>query len=66
MLKVQNENYDLVISYVNMPKMDGINFVVKVRCMESFKYTPILMLTTDNTQDKKDNGTVVGGGPVAG
>jgi hypothetical protein len=29
--------------------------------MESFKYTPILMLTTDNTQDKKDNGKVVGG-----
>lgn len=38
---------DLVISDLNMPVMDGITFVRKLRQLDTAKYTPVLMLTTE-------------------
>ena len=42
----QNEDIDLIICDLNMPNMNGLEMVGKVREMDSFKTTPILMLTT--------------------
>ncbi len=51
---------DLVLTDVNMPVMDGITLVKNLRGMPSFKFTPILMLTTESSADKKTQGKAAG------
>lgn len=51
---------DLVLSDVNMPNMDGISLVGELRRLPSYKYTPILMLTTESGTDKKMEGKTAG------
>ena len=50
----------LVISDVNMPGMDGITLLKEVRRDPKFKFTPVIMLTTEAGQDKKDEGRAAG------
>lgn len=52
--------FDLVLSDVNMPKMDGISLVKALRALAAFKFTPILMLTTESGSDKKTEGKSAG------
>lgn len=52
--------YDLVISDVNMPGMDGYAFVEQLRKKAPYRFTPILMLTTESSQDQKAKGKQVG------
>ena len=52
--------FDLVISDVNMPVMDGITFVTNLRQQPNYRFTPILMLTTESGQDKKGAGKQAG------
>ncbi len=51
---------DLVLSDVNMPVMDGIELVKKLRALTDYKFTPILMLTTESASDKKTQGKNAG------
>lgn len=51
---------DLIISDVNMPNMDGFTFVKQLRQIPQFKSTPVLMLTTEFTDDKKSSGREAG------
>lgn len=53
-------SFDLVLSDVNMPKMDGISLVKELRTLGAFKFTPILMLTTESGSDKKMEGKSAG------
>ncbi|MDO6421522.1 response regulator [Saccharophagus degradans] len=53
-------SFDLVLSDVNMPKMDGISLVKELRNLANFKFTPILMLTTESGADKKTEGKNAG------
>jgi len=53
-------SFDLVISDVNMPRMDGITLVQKLRADPKFRSTPILILTTEADQDKKSAGKAAG------
>lgn len=57
--KAQN-GIDLVISDINMPNMDGISLIKHLRTLPSFKFTPILMLTTESSADKKGEGRAAG------
>lgn len=61
-LKVAKSNtgFDLVISDVNMPNMDGISLIKELRAIPDFKFTPILMLTTESGQEKKSEGKAAG------
>ncbi len=43
---------DLIITDLNMPKMDGIQFVQQVRKMAKFRFTPIIVLTTETKPEK--------------
>ena len=52
--------FDLVISDVNMPNMDGITLCSELRKLPSFKFTPILMLTTESSGDMKQRGKAAG------
>ncbi len=52
--------FDLVLSDVNMPVMDGIQLVRELRTLAEYKFTPILMLTTESASDKKIEGKQAG------
>ncbi len=52
--------FDLVISDINMPNMDGITLIKELRQLASFKFTPILMLTTESGAEKKGEGKAAG------
>ncbi|NVJ60340.1 MAG: response regulator [Gammaproteobacteria bacterium] len=56
----QSNQYDVVISDVNMPVMDGISLVKNLRQLSNYKFTPILMLTTESAGDKKMEGKQAG------
>lgn len=49
----RSEEFDLVLTDVNMPNMDGIALVVELRDLEKFKFIPILVLTTESAPEKK-------------
>ncbi|AZQ12497.1 response regulator [Shewanella sp. JM162201] len=60
-LKVaQTGQFDLVISDVNMPVMDGITLIRNLRTLPAYKFTPLLMLTTESGGDKKQEGRAAG------
>ena len=58
--KKKTGKFDLVLSDVNMPNMDGISLVKELRKLPAFRFTPILMLTTESTGDKKQEGKKAG------
>jgi two-component system, chemotaxis family, chemotaxis protein CheY len=51
---------DLVLTDVNMPRMDGITLVKELRALPTYRYTPMLVLTTESSQDKKMQGKQAG------
>ena len=51
---------DLVISDVNMPRMDGITLIGELRQLPTYRLTPMLMLTTESSQEKKMEGKRAG------
>lgn len=61
-LKILGETamINLIVSDVNMPVMGGLEFAQKVKGMDIHKYTPILMLTTESSTEKKDTAKAAG------
>ena len=51
---------DLVITDLNMPEMDGITLIRELRTRPAFKFTPILLLTTESQETKKQEGKAAG------
>lgn len=49
----KSEPVNLVLADVNMPNMDGITMVRELRTISHYKFTPILMLTTESGTDRK-------------
>ncbi|NNE63144.1 MAG: response regulator, partial [Gammaproteobacteria bacterium] len=49
-----------VLTDVNMPNMDGITLISELRKMPEYKGTPLLMLTTESGNDKKQSGKAAG------
>lgn len=56
----RDRTFDLVLTDVNMPNMDGITLTSELRTLPSFKFTPILMLTTEAGVEKKTEGKAAG------
>lgn len=56
----KQQSFDAVISDVNMPIMDGITLIKELRTLPSYKFTPLLMLTTESGLDKKTEGKAAG------
>ena len=50
----------LIVSDVNMPNMDGITFVRQVKQHPRHRYTPVVMLTTEGQDAKKEQGRAAG------
>ncbi len=51
---------DMIITDLNMPGMDGIEFIRNVRSKPEFKFMPIVMLTTESQEEKKKEGKQAG------
>jgi two-component system, chemotaxis family, chemotaxis protein CheY len=49
----QRQTMDLVITDIHMPKMDGVALVRELRRMDSYRLTPMLVLTTESGTGKK-------------
>ena len=56
----QGKSFDAVVADVNMPRMDGITLIKSLRGLDSYKFTPLLMLTTEAGMDKKQEGKAAG------
>ncbi|GMR08597.1 MAG: response regulator [Gammaproteobacteria bacterium] len=52
--------YNLVLTDINMPNMNGIELTRELRALPNYKFTPILTLTTESTSDKKQEGKMAG------
>ena len=56
----KGKKLSLVITDVNMPRMDGITLVQRLRALPEFKFTPILVLTTESDASMKQKGKEAG------
>jgi two-component system chemotaxis response regulator CheY len=56
----RQSTFDLVLSDVNMPEMDGIELIRALRAESGYRHTPILMLTTEASLDRKREGKEAG------
>jgi two-component system chemotaxis response regulator CheY len=56
----RTKSVDLVISDVNMPRMDGITLVQNLRTLPGYRLTPLLLLTTESSHEKKMEGKKAG------
>jgi two-component system, chemotaxis family, chemotaxis protein CheY len=52
--------FNLILCDVNMPNMDGLSLVRALRQLPEYKFTPMLMLTTESTPEKKQEGKAAG------
>jgi|SRR5690606_3801358 len=58
--KLTGQKIHLIISDVNMPRMDGITMVKEIKKRPEYKFTPIIMLTTESGDDMKMAGKEAG------
>ena len=57
---LERENVDVVITDINMPRMDGFGFIEEVRGDQRYRAIPILVLTTESDAEKKNRARMAG------
>lgn len=58
--KAKAQSFDCIVTDVNMPNKDGITLIRDLRALPNYKFTPMLMLTTESGMDKKQQGKDAG------
>jgi two-component system chemotaxis response regulator CheY len=58
--KAMTQSVDLVLTDQNMPRMDGVTLVKNLRGLPSYTSTPILILTTESSDEMKTKGRAAG------
>ncbi len=58
--KASVETFDLVLSDINMPVMTGIEMLRGLRKLAQYKFTPIVLVTTESQPEKKQEGKAAG------
>ncbi len=58
--KLSANTFDLLITDLNMPVMDGLELIRRTRALPQYKFKPILMLTTESQTEKKQEGKAAG------
>jgi two-component system chemotaxis response regulator CheY len=58
--KASTEIFDLVLSDINMPNMTGIEMLRSLRKLAPYKFTPIVLVTTESQPEKKQEGKAAG------
>lgn len=51
---------DLIITDINMPNMDGLEFIARARALPGFRFTPLLVLSTESQQARRDEAKKLG------
>lgn len=54
------QKFELVLTDVNMPVMDGLTLIKKLRALPQYQFTPLLTLTTESSAEKKSEGKAAG------
>jgi two-component system, chemotaxis family, chemotaxis protein CheY len=54
--KLGGAKIDLIVSDVNMPNMDGLTFLKELKQRKEYRFTPVIMLTTESAEDKMKEG----------
>lgn len=57
---LKNEDISLILSDINMPVMDGMEMIAKIKENENLKYLPVVMLTTEEKEELKQRGRDLG------
>ncbi|MBU4336954.1 MAG: response regulator [Actinobacteria bacterium] len=60
LVRLDGTRVHLIITDVNMPRMDGITFVQEVKKLPAYRFTPIVMLTTESQSEKKAQAQAAG------
>ncbi len=58
--KLNSAEVHMVITDLNMPKLDGLGFIKKIRANPKSKFIPVIMLTTESQAEKKQAGKAAG------
>lgn len=58
--KAKADKFNLILTDINMPNMDGIELIKQLRQTEGYKFTPIIALTTENQDSKMQEGKAAG------
>jgi len=58
--KLDSQKFDLVVSDVNMPNMNGLEMVKNIKTNPQHKFTSIMMLTTESQESLKQEGKALG------
>ncbi len=58
--ELQKKTFQLVITDLNMPVLDGVGFIRAARQQAAHRFTPILMLTTESLASKRQEGKAAG------
>lgn len=58
--KLAHTPVQMVLTDLNMPNVDGLQLIQRVRALPAYKYVPIVMLTTESDDAKKQSGRAAG------
>ena len=58
--KLNGQKLNLIVCDVNMPNMDGLSFLRHLKTTAAYKFTPVIMLTTESQEAKKAEGRAAG------
>ena len=58
--KLRGQEVDLILTDINMPKMDGLELTRQIRAMPRHKFVPIVLLTTESDAGKRQEGRAAG------
>jgi two-component system chemotaxis response regulator CheY len=58
--KLKGQDVHLILSDINMPKMNGLELTRQLRALPQYKFVPIILLTTESHPEKKQEGKAAG------
>jgi len=58
--KLKEDRFDLIVSDINMPLMDGLKLVSMIRNDPAYRSTPIVIVTTEGSQADREKGLALG------
>ncbi|RMF84926.1 MAG: response regulator [Nitrospirae bacterium] len=58
--KAKSSRFELVLTDINMPEMDGFELIRELRKLNSYRFTPILTVTTESAMEQKQKGRAAG------
>ncbi len=58
--KLKGQDLQLILTDINMPNMDGLEFTRRIRAMPDYRFVPVVLLTSESNPEKKQLGKAAG------